>query len=308
MAAKIIPMVPPGQVLSTAALDLLQNHKSPNTRDAYRGYRERFVSYCDSQNFEFNSLALAEFLTCLFRDGYAWNTINGYYAGVVDFLPDTRSEEVSKVLSGIRLAMVNRPAKQTKALSLECASHAIDCLGDSLRDYRDKALLSVAWSTASRKSELLSLTVNNIVRETGGYVIVVKLKGADTLSEKFIPGAVGDLSIPLTPSTHLARWLEISEIKEGPIWRNVNKAGRISDKGLSRSGLDKVFKRIVENAGLDPALFSAHSVRTGFVTYAAKNGFGIAETMAVTGHKSIQSVKGYWDSQAMRKMHPLASK
>ena len=182
----------------------------------------------------------------------------------------------------------------------------IDCLGDSLRDYRDKALLSVAWSTASRKSELLSLTVENIVRETAGFVIVVKLKGANTLSEKFIPGAVGDLSIPLTPSTHLARWLEISEIKEGPIWRNVNKAGRISDKGLSRSGLDKVFKRIVENAGLDPALFSAHSVRTGFVTYAAKNGFGIAETMAVTGHKSIQSVKSYWDSQAMRKLHPLA--
>ena len=296
----------PSDVLSFEAEELQRDHRSHNTSDAYRGYRERFVLFCESKGLEFNSVALIEFLTSLYHQGYAQNTITGYHAGVVDFLPELRGvDEISKTLAAIRHRMVNRPPKQTRALTLEQAENALACLSDSIRDHRDRALLSVAWSTASRASELLSLTVDKIVRETGGFVIVVKLKGANRLSEKFIPGAVGDLSIPLTPSTHLARWLEISGITEGPIWRKVNKSGRIEDKALSASGYTKIFKRIVRNSGLDERLFSPHSTRTGFVTYGAKNGHGIAEVMAVTGHKSIQSVKSYWDSQQMRKMHPL---
>ena len=52
--------------------------------------------------------------------------------------------------------------------------------------------------------------------------------------------------------------------------------------------------------------FSAHSVRSGFVTEAARQNIPIGETMALTGHASVATVVGYFrtasslDSKAAR--------
>ena len=47
-------------------------------------------------------------------------------------------------------------------------------------------------------------------------------------------------------------------------------------------------------AGLDAAGFSAHSLRSGFVTEAAAQNIPMPETMALTGHRSPASVIGYF--------------
>jgi hypothetical protein len=44
--------------------------------------------------------------------------------------------------------------------------------------------------------------------------------------------------------------------------------------------------------------FSAHSLRSGFVTEAGRQAIPIADTMAMTGHRSIQSVVGYARQQS----------
>jgi integrase len=41
---------------------------------------------------------------------------------------------------------------------------------------------------------------------------------------------------------------------------------------------------------------SAHSLRSGFVTEAAKQGISLGETMALTGHRNVQTVMGYYQS------------
>jgi integrase len=41
---------------------------------------------------------------------------------------------------------------------------------------------------------------------------------------------------------------------------------------------------------------SAHSLRSGFVTEAGKQGISLGETMAMTGHRSVQTVMGYYQS------------
>jgi len=49
-------------------------------------------------------------------------------------------------------------------------------------------------------------------------------------------------------------------------------------------------------AGLEEGEFSAHSLRSGFVTEAARQGVPIGETMALTGHASVATVVGYFRS------------
>lgn len=40
----------------------------------------------------------------------------------------------------------------------------------------------------------------------------------------------------------------------------------------------------------------AHSLRSGFVTEAARFGVSLGQTMAMTGHRSLQTVMGYYQS------------
>jgi hypothetical protein len=44
---------------------------------------------------------------------------------------------------------------------------------------------------------------------------------------------------------------------------------------------------------LDPALFSGHSLRAGFLTSAAKRGASIFKMMDVSRHRSVDTLRGY---------------
>lgn len=58
-----------------------------------------------------------------------------------------------------------------------------------------------------------------------------------------------------------------------------------------------VVKKRCQLAGLE-AEFSAHSLRSGFVTEAGRRGVPLGETMAMTGHRSTASLVGYpWQGQ-----------
>jgi site-specific recombinase XerD len=54
-----------------------------------------------------------------------------------------------------------------------------------------------------------------------------------------------------------------------------------------------IVKTYAENAGFDPAVFSGHSLRAGFLTSAAGNGASIFKMMDVSRHKSVDTLRGY---------------
>jgi hypothetical protein len=55
--------------------------------------------------------------------------------------------------------------------------------------------------------------------------------------------------------------------------------------------------------GLDPALFSGHSLRAGFLTSAAKRGASIFKMMDVSRHRSIETLRGYVRDAELFKDH-----
>jgi integrase len=54
-----------------------------------------------------------------------------------------------------------------------------------------------------------------------------------------------------------------------------------------------VVKRAAERAGLDPTLYSGHSLRAGHATSAAAGGAPERAIMRQTGHRSLQTLRGY---------------
>ena len=57
--------------------------------------------------------------------------------------------------------------------------------------------------------------------------------------------------------------------------------------------LAKIVKRLAVRAGLDPAAFSGHSLRSGLATSAAEGGATERAIMEQTRHRSLKQVRKY---------------
>lgn len=90
----------------------------------------------------------------------------------------------------------------------------------------------------------------------------------------------------------LELWLRAACITEGPIFRRVRKGGHISGEALSAAAVRDIVQARCRLAGL-AGDFSAHSLRSGFVSEAAAQHVPLADTMALTGHTSVQTLVGY---------------
>lgn len=162
---------------------------------------------------------------------------------------------------------------------------------DSLIGVRDRALLLFAWSTGGRRrSEIASASMKHLRRVSGeGFVYTLahsktNQSGTDRPeNRKPIQGAA---------SLALQAWLGKSGIRDGKIFRRVLKNGRVGDS-LSTASVRNIVRQRAQLAGLSEN-FSAHSLRSGFVTEAANQDIPLPDTMALTGHRSVTSVLGYF--------------
>ena len=93
----------------------------------------------------------------------------------------------------------------------------------------------------------------------------------------------------------LAAWLDAGEIHEGAIFRRIWK-GRVGPALLPGS-VASIVKRRAKLARLEGD-FGAHSLRSGFVTEAGKQGIPLPAVMAMTEHRSVASVIGYFQAGA----------
>ncbi len=92
----------------------------------------------------------------------------------------------------------------------------------------------------------------------------------------------------------LNHWLSVSQISSGPIFRCIYKNGKIGEQKLSDRAIAEIIKSRCRKAGYEKSEYSAHSLRSGFVTEAGKRGRPVGDIMALTGHKSINQLMKYY--------------
>ena len=90
----------------------------------------------------------------------------------------------------------------------------------------------------------------------------------------------------------LRDWLAAAQITEGAIFRGIRKGGHLGDP-LSAAAVRKIVLERCALAGVE-GNFSAHSLRSGFVTEAGRQNVPLADTMALRGHQSVNTVIGYF--------------
>jgi integrase len=181
----------------------------------------------------------------------------------------------------------------------------VTCALNRLVDCRDRALLVIGFASGGRRrSELASLRVDQIEilppvpaspQEPEGVKIPAlalhlgrtKRGNADDGSRVLLVGR---------PAEALRIWLDRAAITSGAVFRPIDRWGRMGPGAISGDAVNDVVKRRSQAAGLDPSLFSAHGLRSGYLTQAARDGVSLPEAMQQSQHRSVQQAARYYNN------------
>lgn len=215
-------------------------------------------------------------------------------------LEDARVRELIKRVRRGYAARGERPRKK-QALAKDLLQPMLDACDDSLIGIRDRALLLFAWASGGRRrSEVAAASMENLERipdvlhEDGRceirfiYRLVVSKTNQDGASDpnevKPIVGIAADA---------LHSWLKAANITSGQIFRAIRR-GKVGES-LSAHSVALIVKARATAAGLEGD-FSGHSLRSGFITEAGRQGKPLGDTMRMSGHRSVPQALSYYQS------------
>ena len=95
------------------------------------------------------------------------------------------------------------------------------------------------------------------------------------------------------PVAALNAWLKAATISHGAIFRAVRKNGSLAATRLSDRAVADIVKSCVRLIGFDPKTYSGHSLRSGFLTSAARRGASIFKMRDVSRHRSLETLGAY---------------
>ncbi len=215
------------------------------------------------------------------------------------------------VKSAIRIAVraLNRPRsrKSANAITGDILGKLLaTCSGEDLTALRDRAILMVAFASGGRRrSEVASLRVEQLVKQPavtdedgcplpslGIHLGRTKTSGADHDEIVYLTGR------PVEALTH---WLEAARIDKGSVFRKVDRWGNVSTRALEPSAVNQIVKQRAQKAGLDATEFSAHGLRSGYLTEAANRGIPLPEAMEQSRHRSVQQASDYYNNAKRRR-------
>ena len=95
------------------------------------------------------------------------------------------------------------------------------------------------------------------------------------------------------PVAAVRAWLDHAGIVHGPLFRPVGRAGTLRLDRLTDRSVALIVKRAAEAAGLDPATYAGHSLRSGHATTVAMNDGDERTIQAQLGHASAEMTRRY---------------
>lgn len=218
-----------------------------------------------------------------------WHRLNGWESPV-------EIPAVKTLLRDARKAQVRQgiTVRKKTALLAEPLQAMLATCTDGVRGIRDRALLLLTWSGGGRRrSEVVDLQIGD-VRPLDAETWLYALGNTKTDTS----GARREKPLRGQAATSLRAWLEVAPATSGPLFRRMYKGGIVSSNGLSSDQVARIVKRRAKLAGLDGD-WAAHSLRSGFVTESGRQGVSLGETMAMTEHRSVGTVMGYFQAGAL---------
>ncbi len=295
----------------------LKSSKANNTIRAYKSDFKDFGLFCAKNGF--NSIPsepkiISLYLTYLSTKNAKISTLKrrlvsisvlhrlkGYYL-------DTKHPSIVENIMGIkrRKGSIQKGKKPLLINSLKKVINVIDeKINNETKKLRDRSIILIGFSGGFRRNEIVSLDYDDLEFVTEGLKINLKRSKTDQFGFGFTKGLPYFDNSQYCPVTSIKKWIKISEINSGSLFRRLTKGSNLSEHRLTDQSVALLIKKYLELADIDSKNYSGHSLRSGFATSAAESGAEERSIMAMTGHKSTEMVRRYIKEANVFKNNPL---
>jgi len=283
----------------------LQSSKANNTIRAYKSDFKDFGLFCVKNGFKSlptEPKIVSLYLTYLSTKDIKMSTLKRRLVsiGVIHRLKghylDTKHPAIIENIMGIkrRKGSIQRGKKPILINHLKAIIKAInEQKAEEIKKLRDKSIILIGFSGGFRRTEIVSLDYEDLEFVSEGLKISIRRSKTDQFGEGTIKALPYFDNPEYCPTLTLKKWLEISKISFGPIFRRFSRGSNLSEHRLTDQSVALLIKEYLKIAGIDNKNYSGHSLRSGFATTTADSGADERSIMAMTGHKSSEMVRRY---------------
>jgi integrase len=283
-------------VLRDAARDFAEHATAESTERAYASAWRSFGAFTATlgrSHLPADPQTVADYVAALALRGRTPATIRAYLAAIAVYHRAAGHESpvshgvVRAVMQGVRRTLGVAPKKKDALVREQLLDVVAAIPEDDLRGLRDRAMLLLGWAGALRRSEIGALDVEDVTFAPEGAIVDLRRSKTDQIgSGARIP--IPRASTPeVCPVRALTAWLAAANISDGPLFRAIDRHGRV---GARLSG--RAVASIVQ-ARAPGTNIGGHSLRSGFATSAARGGHTEAAIMRHGRWKSVVVARGY---------------
>ena len=293
------------KALQEETLNNLRSSKAKNTIRAYKSDFRDFGSFCAKNGFKSlptEPKIVSLYLTHLSIKDSKMSTLKRRLVsiGMIHKLKghylDTKHPIIIENIMGISRKKGNYQ-KSKKPILINQLKTIINVIDNEkiqeIKKTRDKTIILIGFAGGFRRAELISVNYEDVEFVPEGVKIILRRSKTDQFGEGMIKGLPYFNNQTYCAATHLKKWIEISKIKSGALFRRFNKGFSLSNNRLSDQSVALILKNYLSSAGIEEAHYSGHSLRSGFATASAESGADERSIMTMTGHKTTQMVRRY---------------
>jgi site-specific recombinase XerD len=285
-----------------AASAYARGSRSAATWRAYESDWKRFITWCrsvDRPALPATATTVALFLAAEARTGLAPATLDRRLAAIRLMHVGAKHPsphdalEVAEVLRGIRRAWKKPPVQKAPAVDQEIQRLVDAVEPQTLKGLRDRALLLVGFAGAFRRSELVALDVEHLTACPEGLSVLINSSKTDQEGQGQVVAIARVQDSPYCPVQALSDWMVAADIASGAVLRRMHRGDAVATQRLTSQSVALVIKGLALKIGLDPARYAGHSLRSGFLTSAARNRASIFKMADQSRHKSLDVLREY---------------
>jgi site-specific recombinase XerD len=283
----------------------LQSSKAKNTVRAYQSDFNDFGLFCAQKGFKSlpsEPKIVSLYLTYLSTKDVKMSTLKrrlvsiGVIHKIKGHYLDTKHPLIIENMMGIkrRKGSIQKGKKPLLINNLKKLINVIDNKkNEEIKKLRDRSIILIGFSGGFRRNEIVSLDFEDLEFMQEGLKISLKRSKTDQFGEGSVKGLPYFDSSQYCPVVSIRKWIEISKINSGALFRRFTKGSKLSDNRLTDQTVALLIKDYLKLAGIESRNYSGHSLRSGFATSAADSGVEERVIMAMTGHKSTEMVRRY---------------
>ena len=283
----------------------LQSSKAANTVRAYKSDFKDFGLFCAQNGFKSlpsEPKIVSLYLTFLSTKDAKMSTLKrrlvsiGVIHKLKGFYLDTKHPSIIENIMGIkrRKGSIQKGKKPILINNLKILINVIDeKINEENKRLRDRTIILIGFSGGFRRNEIVALDYDDLDFVSEGVKIDIRRSKTDQFGEGSVKALPYFDNSKYCPVVSLKKWISISKINSGSLFRRFLKGSKLSEKRLTDQTVALLIKEYLQSAGIDSKNYSGHSLRSGFATSAAEAGAEERSIMAMTGHKSTEMVRRY---------------